>query len=415
MGIISLDEIKSGMVLASDLIGANGRFLLPKGTILEDKHLRVFKIWGVTQADIRGMDRDKADAEMAAEFNALDLERSREFVAALFRFADPENPFLNELRRICIKRFAQDKAAVSRFSRQKEKSVQEADEPEDQELPTAAAIISQEVQLASFPDIYFHIMEVLNNPRSSASHAAEVVSKDVGLSAKLLKLVNSPLYGFPSKIDTIQRAVTLVGSNELSMLALGVSVVQYFSDMPEDFIDMESFWKHSIACGIFAKIIAGQTFGLSEERFFIGGLIHDLGRLVLIKNSPGTALRIFFTARREDLVTQRVEKQLLGYDHAYLAQLLLNHWKFPDSLAQMIGNHHTPMEADNTLEASIIHIADVLAKAFEPQDKESFYLPPLDTDAWILLDLGPSMIGPAMNQAGQLLGDIYHSFLGPES
>ncbi len=415
MGIISLDDIKSGMMLASDLIGANGRFLLPKGTVLEEKHLRVFKIWGVTQADIRGMDREKADAEMESELDQQDLERSKEFVTALFRFADPENTFLGELKRVCIKRFATDKAVVSRFFRQKDKNTAGTKVPEDQELPTAAAIISQEVQLASFPDIYFHIMEVLNNPRSSASHAAEVVSKDVGLSAKLLKLVNSPLYGFPSKIDTIQRAVTLVGSNELSMLALGVSVVQYFSDMPEDFIDMESFWKHSIACGIFAKIIAGQTYGLSEERFFIGGLIHDLGRLVLIKNSPGTAVRIFHQARQENQVTQHVEQELLGYDHAFLARLILNQWKFPDSLAQMIGNHHSPMEAENTLDASIIHIADVLAKAFEPQEKEFFYLPPLDKDAWKLLDLGPSMVGPAMNQAAQLLGDIYHSFLGPEN
>ena len=302
-----------------------------------------------------------------------------------------------------------------RFLRQKDKNGQIPVASDALAPPSAKELIGQELQLATFPDIYFRIMEVLNNPRSSAAQAADVVSKDVGLSAKLLKLVNSPLYGFPSKIDTIQRAVTLVGSNELSMLALGVSVVQYFNDVPSDFMNMESFWKHSIACGIFARIIAGQAFGLSEERFFIGGLIHDIGRLILIKNSPQSAMSVFHVARSEDCVTLDAERRLLGYDHADLARLVLEQWKFPDSLGQMIGNHHTPRNASNAQDAGIIHIADLLAKALEPQDREFLYLPPLDTETWKTLGLAPSMIGPAMNQAGHLLSDIYHSFLGPES
>ena len=134
-------------------------------------------------------------------------------------------------------------------------------------------IVKQEMELASLPNIFFQITEALKNPRSSASYVAEVISKDVALSAKLLKMVNTPFYGFPSKIDTLSRAVTIVGTTQLTNLAMGVSVITAFDNIPEEFFTLKEFWLHSVTCGILARLLAGQVGIGGNEKFFIAGLL----------------------------------------------------------------------------------------------------------------------------------------------
>ncbi len=108
----------------------------------------------------------------------------------------------------------------------------------------------------------------MESPSSSAKDIAEVVSTDVALSTKLLKLVNSPLFGLTQKVDSIERAVSYVGEEELSNLALGITAIRYFKDIPPELIDMQTFWRHSLSCGIFAKLIASNYKDMSDETFF---------------------------------------------------------------------------------------------------------------------------------------------------
>ena len=119
-----------------------------------------------------------------------------------------------------------------------------------------SSLVGEDTQLASLPNIFMEITDVLSDPRSSAINIANVISKDPSLSAKLLKIVNSAFYNFPSRIDTISRAVMIIGSKQLSALALGTSIIRIFQDIPSDLVNMKSFWEHSLACGIGARMIA---------------------------------------------------------------------------------------------------------------------------------------------------------------
>lgn len=412
MAKISIEEITPGMVLDSDLRGANGRFLLPGGTEIEEKHLRILKIWGVNEAEVRtegaepGSSQEEAPPELVAQ--------AQELVDRLFSFSNPEFPPVAELKRLCLRKTVerllngfpvQDMGPPANCEALPEIKIKE------QPFSCPDDLAGKEVELASFPDIYFQIMEVLNNPSSTASHVADLVSKDSSLTVKLLRLVNSAFYGFPSRVDSITRAVTLVGSNELSMLALGVSVVHYFDNVPPELMDMRAFWMHSIACGVFARILASHQVGLSEERFFLGGLIHDIGRLVILKNAPEHAAMTLRLACEKPCLLYEAEQSVLGFDHTAVASKLMRLWQFPRVLEDMVAFHHVPSQGHSALESSIVHCADILARSAGTGYKGLFYVPPLDPDAWSALGLSPNVVAPALNQAEHLITDIYNTFL----
>ena len=121
--------------------------------------------------------------------------------------------------------------------------------------------------IPSLPEIFIRVNEVVNNPRSSLEDVGKVISEDTGLTARLLKIVNSAFYGFPSHIETISRAVTIVGTQQLRDLALATSVIRLFSGIPHDLLDMESFWRHSVACG--SMMPSGSTSHHWRSRSFI--------------------------------------------------------------------------------------------------------------------------------------------------
>ena len=124
-------------------------------------------------------------------------------------------------------------------------------------------IVRGSVKLSSLPKIYFRIQAVLNDPRSSFADIAEVISSDVALSARIMRIVNSSFYQFPSQIDSITHAVSIIGTWQLRDLALSTTILSTFKGVPEKHINMNSFWKHSITCGITARLIGIQKPSMS--------------------------------------------------------------------------------------------------------------------------------------------------------
>ncbi|MFW5734210.1 MAG: HDOD domain-containing protein [Oceanidesulfovibrio sp.] len=415
MGMIFIDDLTTGMTLAEDLHGPNGRLLLPKSTTLQEKHLRIFKIWGVTQANIKGLEQDSCLASSLETLDPEILEKSDHYAQRLFRFCDRSDPVIEELCRLATLRTAAGLAAGKYVG-----------EPEDGHTPptlvdydaftpklpeSVGQIVSQEVELVSFPEIYFQIMEVLDNPKSSSAHVAEVVSKDPSVAMRLMQLVNSPFYGLPHKVDSIARATTLVGAKEISILTLGISVVQYFHDIPRDFFSMKRFWTHSIAAVVFAKLLASRVPGLFEERFFLLGLIHDIGRLVIFKTFPHAALEVLIMATQAPCLIHEAERKLLGFDHTEVAEAMLEAWSFPDSLRNIIRCHHEPELSVKTMDCAVLHVADVLARALRNGYRGKFAVSPLSPEAWERLGLSPSDIAPLASQADHMVDDIIYTFL----
>lgn len=227
-------------------------------------------------------------------------------------------------------------------------------------VPDLHSLISRDVELFSPPEIFLKIEKVINDPRSSARHVAHIISQDPGLSAKLLKIVNSAFFGLPQQIDTISRAVTILGTAELSSLALSTSVMALFREIPSALMNMGLFWEHSLACGICARLLAGFKHFPSLERFFIAGLLHDVGKLVLFKQLPRTSGEVLQAIRQADLFYFEVERLHLGFDHTQVGLALAEQWKLPLTLEQGLGRHHHPLQFPPSAEAAVISLADAI-------------------------------------------------------
>jgi HD-like signal output (HDOD) protein len=225
------------------------------------------------------------------------------------------------------------------------------------------------------------------------------VQKSPSLTAILLKIVNSTFYGFPSKIDKISSAVILIGTREIAGLALGLSVLTTFDKIPKKLLDMFSFIKHSFACGIISRMLATHK-GISQtEQFFVSGLLHDLGRLIIYCNFPEDSRNILHLSRTTSNLLYEVERDYFGCNHSHVAKHLIQQWKLPISLENNIFYHHNPSEAQQTVPATLVHLADIITNGLGIGTSGERFVPPLDTDAWEALGLSPTCFDIVVKQA----------------
>jgi HD-like signal output (HDOD) protein len=244
-------------------------------------------------------------------------------------------------------------------------------------------LVQGSVQLSSPPLIYQRLMEVINHPRGGAADVAKVVLEDAALTARLLRVVNSAFFAFPRSVDTVSQAVTLVGTSQIRDLALATSVVQLFKDVPKDLIDMDGFWRHSLACGVAARVLAGLRREGNVERFFVAGILHDLGKLIIFQRCPEEARALLEEAKGGRTLVYLAERNLLGFDHGQVGEALLDQWSMPASLREALHFHHSPRMASRyPVETSAVHVADIMANALGFGHGGELFVPPLSPEAW---------------------------------
>jgi len=393
MALITVDNLKPGMVLADGLSSPKGQLLAAKGTVLEEQHLRVCRTYGVRVADIVGDD----GGDDGGENGAIDpeiLTASEELARSRFLLADHHQAVTAKLSETFADLIARE-AARGKVPVPVVPDASTVPAPGPQRKLTASDLQAADEKLASLPDIFFQLQEVLSQPRSSAHYVGEVISKDPSLTAKLLKLANSAFYGYPKRIESISRAVTIVGVEQITALAMGVSLVQYFKDLPES-LNMKSFWKHSLGCGIIARLLAGQCKrNLDQEHFFVAGVLHDLGRLFILKNYPQHAQAALHGSLQEQELLVVAENRIWGFNHAFLAGDLFQRWNFPPHLEMAVRYHHQPLKATSPLEPGLIHLADILAHSFNLGSSGAWYINPLEEEIWQMLEL-PDNIVPVL-------------------
>ena len=413
---LTIDALEPGMILAEDLTTSEGRLLLPRGAMLTDAHIRTCRVWGVADVGIQGDEPE--DDDMPTRFEDLDpevLDACKIMAAQRFVLNPSSHPAVREMARLFVLRrgagLDAESARLMLTAGMHDDDVEMFAPPKASEGEiTPERVVREETELASLPNIFFQISESLKDPNSSAAYVAEVISKDVALSAKLLKLVNTPFYGFSSKIDTLSRAVTIVGTNQLTSLALGVSVISAFETVPEEFFTLKEFWMHSVSCGILARILARRVGLQGDEKYFVAGLLHDVGRLVMLKNHPQAAMEVLRPAKlgRRGLV--EVEKTVWGCTHADIGGKLLTSWRLPSFLEAVVLHHHTPMKATLKKEAAVIHVADFLAHGIGLGTSGASLVPELDTNAWELLGLERAELLDIVRKSERQAGDVMRAF-----
>ena len=199
-------------------------------------------------------------------------------------------------------------------------------------------LVSGFVQLTSLPEIHQRISAMLETPDFSIEKLGQLISQDPGLSARLLKIVNSPFYGFPSHVDTLPRAITLIGSRDLNDIILATSVTRLFQGIPNDLVDMDSFWRHSIYTAVAARELSAylQDDSTGRERCFLIGLLHDIGSLLIYNKLPELAREALLRSRYNRIEMRQAELEVIGFDHAQVGAELLRAWRLPASLVTRI-------------------------------------------------------------------------------
>lgn len=223
-------------------------------------------------------------------------------------------------------------------------------------------IVKNITDLVSLPETCSEINRLVEDPQASAQDIAQAISRDPGLSARLLKIANSSYFGFPSRIDTISRAVAIIGTQELRDLVLATSIIGTLGGIDNKVTPLRDFWKHSLRCAIIARTLAAHCHCGNLERYFVAGLLHDVGNLVLYRELPELASETLHESRYSATPIERIERRVFGFDHAQLGAELMRAWQLPADLSEVTENHHDPVRSRNLpVATSLIHIADYLA------------------------------------------------------
>jgi putative nucleotidyltransferase with HDIG domain len=269
------------------------------------------------------------------------------------------------------------------------------------------------VQVGTVQSVYERLSQVMNHPLSSSSDIGKVISEDPDLTGRLLRLVNSPIYGFPSRISTVSQAISIVGMNQLHDLAVGASFIRLFASVPQDLVDMASFWQHSVACAVAARILATHRRETNVERFFVAGLLHDIGRPIMYQKLPNESRQALERARSTGELLHRIEGEIFGFHHGQLGSALLDRWKLPTMLQEAVAWHHQPrLAARYPVEAAVVHVADHLANAFQLGSSGEHLVPPLLPEGWAGLGLSETVIPGVLKQIDLQFADAVSAVLG---
>lgn len=213
--------------------------------------------------------------------------------------------------------------------------------------------------VGSAPHVYVKLKKTLDDPRSSFKEFSSIIGHDPSLSARLLKIVNSAFYGMEGEIETITHALGIIGTEQLTQLVLATSVTKQFTGIPENLVSMDLFWRHSIACGVTAKIIADWVGERNLENYFLAGMLHDIGSLIVYKKFSSASEKILKRCKENKECLFNVELEIFGVSHAKVGGKLLKGWGLPMSLCEPVYFHHRPGKAKEfPLITKIVHVAD---------------------------------------------------------
>ena len=393
MGVIAVDQLKQGMLLAEDVVDVNSRLLLKKGGTVEPRHIRMLKMWGVGEVSVQG--DIEADDETGAGNDPAQREEAVRQTAALFRFNDLNHPVVKQLFTLAVQQRIQ--AGCSPIQ-DRPLPMPEEDAPWKGATDIRDRLNRKEIKLPEIPTIVYELNDVIADPFASADDIAQVVNKSPSLATLLLRIVNSAFYGFPGKIERISRAVALIGSKEISSLALGISTMRLFDEIPKEIIDVRAFFKHSLACGILSRILAAHLNFSQTEQLFVSGLLHDIGRVIIFKYFPKETSAMLADAISSGRRLYDIEFSTLKCRHTHVGRDLLRKWKLPYSLENCIYSHHTPSKAQEVNRAAVVHLADICVHGLGLGASGEHVVPPLDEGAIQTLRLGPGSLKAVIAQ-----------------
>ena len=272
-------------------------------------------------------------------------------------------------------------------------------------------LIERSGKLGSLPAIVYKVFGVMDDPQSTATKIGKVINDDPALTARLLKLVNSPFYGFTAKVDTVYRAVALIGHTELRSVVVAASAINVFDGIPSELISMQDFWKRSLSTAVTARVLAAFKREKEIERFFIAGLLHDIGSLLLYLKMPEEMARVLQLQNTDSIEIAKAEKEIIGYDHTEVGGGLLKKWNLPPQICGSVLHQLKPQKAPEKEQSGawlICLASEIVAKHFEqradeaaPDTEEPIVHEEIDVALWEANKLDPALLPKILEKAEQ--------------
>jgi HD-like signal output (HDOD) protein len=255
-------------------------------------------------------------------------------------------------------------------------------------------IVKNAKDLPTLPTVYSALCDLIASPKASVRDVADLISTDQASASRLLRIANSSFFGLRGKVETISRAVALLGFNEVSNLILSSSVMNLFEKRkPLLGFRPRNFWAHSIGVGLITRWV-GQSAGMTQlENFFLAGILHDIGKLYFFEYAEEEYVPVLTLVKGGKHLIRDAELEVLGVDHSLMGSFLADEWKLPQPIQNAITYHHFGKVGDKAdILVAAVHLADVLARALELGYPGDNLIPQPAEVIWPVLRLRPGMI-----------------------
>ncbi|MFT4563725.1 MAG: HD-like signal output (HDOD) protein [Gammaproteobacteria bacterium] len=271
-------------------------------------------------------------------------------------------------------------------------------------MDTIAELVDGVRDLVPLPKSYMRIQELVNDPDSSLDDVTKVIMNDSALTSRILRIANSAYMGLAAKVDTVGRAVQVLGLNQVHDLALAGAAVGSLTKIETATLDVGDFWRRSVYCAVVARIVSKQKKIGSPERLFVSGLLHDSGHLLLAHRLPDR----YAAARAKAIATATpihvVEQEEFGFNYAELGAALLRSWQLPEAIIEPVQKHADDLASIDTKlvpEACVLHVGAIICRAAVWRSEVDEPVPEFDPVALQLISIDSESTESIMHEADE--------------
>ncbi len=237
--------------------------------------------------------------------------------------------------------------------------------------------ILQIQELATLPTVTTKILEQVEDNNVDIRNVAKTIETDASLTAKVLKVANSAIYGLRTPVASIPQAIITIGLNRLTNIVIGISIFSRFMVYGKQQMKqlMEKYWWHSSSVSVVSKSLAKRIGKNYKEFEFVGGLLHDFGKIILMQYQLSDYLKVIELTTNERILDVEAEKQIFGFDHLEVGSFVAEKWKLPIPVVNVIGYHSKLNRLKDNLElAAIIRFSDLLCEMWGADFYEGYQI-----------------------------------------
>lgn len=258
------------------------------------------------------------------------------------------------------------------------------------------------------------IEEAVESPETSFEDIARIVEREEELSQRLLALANSSFYDYPIPVANVPEALSVIGLRNIRNLSIALMLPKTLGNSEAFPVPTEAFWRHGVAVGLCARLMALEGREANTERLFLAGFLHKIGRPLIAELFPSEASEIYRQTKRKQKHYQELAQAKLGFDESEVGAAALHHWRFPDNITSLVQHHHKPVLARSDASGvSFVHIASFIVSVLGIGDSGDRYVPEFSEAAWGYAGFDETKLATLVAELLRELDNVCHVFLDP--